>query len=75
MTEYKEDKLNDLELPEGKYNQFKNSCIKNKSNSCWIYFYNPDIRRRVMYHEKDDVLIYNGRFKGEWGRIVMKTTS
>jgi len=63
-----------LEVDEELYNTWISNCIKNKTNSSWIYLKNLGqcIRRKVKLDLANKVLIYNGRYKGQWGVIEKK---
>ena len=70
----------DYELPyivvsEKKYDRWVKRCLSNKTNSSWLYFTNMNnIRRKVKYDKENEMLIYNGEFKGQWGGIVCDPT-
>ena len=68
-----------IEVENRKYNTWLNNCRRNKTKSSWVYFYNPDMRRKVKLIEGkkdyDYILIYYGMNQGDWGVIDREGTA
>lgn len=70
-----DDQLCEINVDRQLYMRWLNNCLKNKSKTSWVYFYNKNnvcFRRKIKLienGENDYSLTYNGLNKNEWGFI------